>query len=217
MRGMLVKDIRFIIQQKQFFCILLVLAIILNFTADGTFVIGYLSFVSTFFVITTLGYDEHANGYAFLMTLPVMRKTYVREKYIFGLMLGCSGWAAGVIISFIYLILHGDKFSVFFFLAEAALLLPVFVLIMAVMIPFQLKFGGEKGKIAVLIFCGIVCAVSFFAASIFDGAAGVVAEKLSLLSRHNMGILVMLFLIISFIAAFISCAISCRIMCKKEF
>lgn len=33
--------------------------------------------------VGTLSYDETDNGLAFLMTLPVDRKTYVREKYLF--------------------------------------------------------------------------------------------------------------------------------------
>lgn len=215
MRGMLIKDIRLMVRQKVFFVLLLFVAVMLNFNSESTFVIGYLTFVSAFFVISTMSYDEHANGYAFLMTLPVMRKTYVRAKYVFALLLGGSGWGAGVIISYLYLTLHGDIFSRVDYFAEAALLIPVLLFILSIMIPFQLKFGVEKGRIAILIFIGIIFAGGFVA-GYFERTAGIM-ERLSLLETLGTGVLVLIFLFVSIVAVCISYVISCRIMCKREF
>lgn len=64
--------------------VLLLVAVILNYNSDGTFIIGYLTVIGSFFVLSTIGYDEHGNSFAFLMTLPVMRKTYAGEKYLIG-------------------------------------------------------------------------------------------------------------------------------------
>ena len=38
MRGLLIKDLRFMLQQKRFFAVLLLLSVVLNFGSDGTFV-----------------------------------------------------------------------------------------------------------------------------------------------------------------------------------
>lgn len=217
MRGMLVKDMRLMMRQKLFFVLLLFLAVMLSFSSDGMFVISYLTVISTFFVISTISYDEHANGFAFLMTLPVMRKTYVREKYIFGLLLGISGWGVGVLISLAYMILHGDTFFLYKFFPQAFILVPVDILISAIMIPFQFKFGVEKGRIAILIFLGIIFSIGFFLSGYFQGMAAGIMEHLNFVVTLNIGITLLLAFLVSIAVACISCVISCHIMCKKEF
>ena len=102
MRGLLIKDLRFMLQQKRFFILLLLITVVLNFSADGTFVVSYLTFFSSFFVLSTICFDEQYNGYPFLMTLPVMRKTYVIAKYVFALLFGGVAWLLAVAISFGY-------------------------------------------------------------------------------------------------------------------
>ena len=84
MRGLLVKDLRQILQQKKFLVIMLLLAFFLNMNTDGSFVFGYLTFVGAFLVLNTLSYDEYDNTLPFIFTLPVERKTYAIEKYEIG-------------------------------------------------------------------------------------------------------------------------------------
>ena len=44
MKGLLIKDLRLMLQQKRFFLILFFIAIVLNFNSDGgTFVVAYLT------------------------------------------------------------------------------------------------------------------------------------------------------------------------------
>ena len=93
MKGLLVKDIKYIKHQVNFFLLLFLIAIGVSFSSkEGSFIIGYLTFITSLFVLTTISYDEFNNGYAFLFTLPFSRKEYVIEKYIFGLMIGGMGW-----------------------------------------------------------------------------------------------------------------------------
>ena len=96
MRGLLVKDIELMKQQKQFFILVIVMGIILNLTGSGSvsFATGYFTIITAIFAITTMSYDEFDNGFVFLMTLPVSRKQYVAEKYILGI--GLTGVAWGV-------------------------------------------------------------------------------------------------------------------------
>lgn len=217
MRGMLVKDIRLMARQKLFFGLLLFIAVTLNFSSEGIFVVGYLTFVSTFFVISTISYDEHANGLAFLMTLPVIRKTYVREKYIFGLLLGGCGWGASVIISAINLICSGERFfDIINFLSEAVFLIPTYVLVLALMIPFPIKFGVEGGRIAIIIFVGIAVCIGYFFTR-YEWLADSVVMVINNWLPTDPWNLMFLFLFASIVAVCISCAMSCRIMSKKEF
>lgn len=80
---------------------------------------------SLFWMSLQWGWDEQDNGYPLLMTLPVMRKTYVIGKYIFGLLFGGGAWLIAV----------------------------------AIMLPFQFKFGSERGRIVLLLAfsAGILC------------------------------------------------------------
>ena len=78
MTGLLLKDFRLFLQQKRFFAILVFIAIIMGLNSDSTFTMAYLTFVCSFFVLSTISYDEFDNCYPFLMTLPVKRSDYVK-------------------------------------------------------------------------------------------------------------------------------------------
>ena len=70
MKGLFVKDIELMKQQKQFFILVVVMEVILNLAGSGSvsFATGYFTFVTAIFAITTISYDEFDNGLAFLMT-----------------------------------------------------------------------------------------------------------------------------------------------------
>lgn len=59
MRGLLVKDIELMKQQKQFFILVIVMGIILNLTGSGSvsFATGYFTIITAIFAITTMSYD----------------------------------------------------------------------------------------------------------------------------------------------------------------
>ena len=114
--------------------------------ASASYVVCYVGFVSSFFVLSTIGYDEYDNGNAYLFTLPFRRSTYAVEKYIFGL-------SMGILTMFIMLVIEGAYFRVQDISADWTILLVTFgsgaaclAGFLALMIPFQLKFGAEKWK-----------------------------------------------------------------------
>ena len=96
MAGLLEKDIRLLWGTKQTLVILFAIAVAVAFSGNGNFIIGYLPFVVEMIAISTIAYDEMDHGYQFLLTLPINKKTYVREKYLL-----CAGgvvaaWVIGV-------------------------------------------------------------------------------------------------------------------------
>ena len=99
MKGLFVKDIELMKQQKQFFILVVVMEVILNLAGSGSvsFATGYFTIVTAIFAITTISYDEFDNGLAFLMTLPVTRKQYVAEKYLLGAGLTAVAWGIATI------------------------------------------------------------------------------------------------------------------------
>lgn len=56
MKGLFVKDIELMKQQKQYFILVIVMGVILNLAGSGSvsFAIGYFTFVTAIFVITTI-------------------------------------------------------------------------------------------------------------------------------------------------------------------
>ena len=84
MRGMLVKDFRMLWMQKQFFAVIVVLSVFLLFSGQAaSFIIFYCMAMGMYLSLSMIAYDEYENGYAFLFTLPVSRRGYVIEKYVF--------------------------------------------------------------------------------------------------------------------------------------
>lgn len=215
MKGLLIKDLRLTLGQRRFFVLFLFIAGMLNFNSDGSFVIGYMTFVCSVYALSTISYDE--NGYPFLMTLPVLRKTYAREKYVFSLLFSSSAWVIAVVVALAFKICRKVDFLPADFFLEAAVFIPIYIVLFAVMFPFQFKFGGEKGRIAMMVACG----AGFFAVYLsMKGLqkVGIDVEKIiaSLPTLHQ-GLLELLAFVISVVALLVSAAISSRIMCKKEF
>ena len=87
MKGLIIKDFKLLMMQKSFFVTLTIVAIFFGITTDSIFVIGFLTMICSMFALSTISYDEFDNGNAFLFSLPITRKGYVIEKYIFAIML----------------------------------------------------------------------------------------------------------------------------------
>ncbi len=216
MKGLLIKDFKLIAAQKKFFLTILFIAIIMYASIQQESVLmGYLIVMFTLLAATTVSYDEFDNGYAFLFTLPVSRKMYVLEKYLFGLLTGGIGCVFSCVIVAAEKLLTGKSFPVGENLFVAGSLILVSLCMLAVKIPIQLKFGSEKGRIAnlgvmVVFFFAVVGMVRFVTAFHLE-------EKLEngILSASNAILIVFAVLYLVFFA--ISCLISIKIMEKKEF
>ena len=154
MRGLFEKDFRLLCQNRQTLVLFLMMAVFLGLTQNGTFVLGYLSFTFSILLTSTISYDEMDQGFEFLMTLPVTPKTYVKEKYGF-----CTvGVIFSVVLSgIIYLIvkgIHGEQILLGEELLTVLIFVPIVWCVIAIMVPIQLKFGAEKGRIAILMVYG---------------------------------------------------------------
>ena len=160
MAGLIEKDIRLMMQRRASLFMLLVIAIFMATSTDGTFIIGYITFLSSIFTISTLAYDEYDNGYLFLMSLPIDAKTYALSKYIFSFGCGIISWIIGVILMFAVNFTKGIPLDVANNLMEAFAIFPVLALILDFMIPITLKYGSEKGRIVLLIVAGAISATA---------------------------------------------------------
>lgn len=217
MKGLLIKDFKLVKVQKNFFLLIVAIAIgMAMFTDDSSFIIGYMSFIATLFVLSTISYDEFDNGNAFLFCLPISKKSYIIEKYGFALTLGGTSWLVATVIAITSDLMKNSVITENT-LITAIMIIPVLLIILAIMIPFQIKFGGEKGRIAIIGAIGLM----FILGIIVVKVAGVFnVDLVSLfnnLSSLNLQMLVGIATIIAAIGLYFSYKISLSIMRKKEF
>ena len=213
MKGLLIKDFKLMQMQKRFFLLILLVGVVITFSSyDVAFTTGFMAFVSSLFSISSISYDEFDNGNAFLFSLPISRRTYAVEKYIFGAILGCCAWMLAVILTTLVGFFKGIYPDTEMWLS-AAFILAIMFMILALMLPFQLKFGGERGRIAL-----IVCLVLVSVLGTLAELIGIdLATILDTMPTVHAGILAAILLIVSLLLLGLSCLISIGIVQKKEF
>ena len=211
MKGLFVKDLKLMMLQKNF--LLLILAIVIGmmiFTDDVIFPLGFLSFIVSLFTVSTISYDDFDNGNAFLFTLPITRNHYVSEKYFLGLLLGCMAWVLTTVLKYTLPITD--------LVQSSLMILPIMIVVQAIMLPFQLKFGGDKGRIAMIGAFGGLAVITLV---IVKGAEAIFnIDLVSLLDNMptvSMGVLIAIAIIIALLMLLVSMKISLSIMNKKEF
>lgn len=218
MKGLLIKDLRLMLIQKRFFLMMVIIAIGMMFSMNNSsFIFGYLTFVCSLFSISSISYDEFDNGYAFLFTLPITRKEYVLEKYVFGFIVSLISWVISIIIAFSYEIIKNNMFSYIDILESAVGLLLINFIILSLLIPMKIKYGSEKGNIAQMILFGGIFIVGFMIYKAIDFFNVDLTGFIHILESLNIWVILIMILIIVFIIIFICFQTSLKIMNKKEF
>lgn len=216
MKGLFIKDLYLLKNQKYFFFITFFMcigALFVNF--NPVFVISYSTFMISVSTLSSLSYDEFDNGYTFLFTLPVSRKNYVTEKYLFSLIIGGGTW---ITVTMIMLLVKTVKHQT----GSEELVLTVFLLLLlalmflALALPLQLKFGAEKGRIAFLTVSGVICLAIFGVVKSMRYWKVDKEMVLQLITMNSMSLIGIL-TIICILAVGISYLIAVKIMEKKQF
>lgn len=161
MKGFLVKDARLIWHNKRLFLIMLVVSLFALWkTGSYSFIIAYITMIGILLAVTTISYDEYDKSIVYLMTMPAGRAVYVAGKYI--VMFGGSliGTALGTLTCIIMYPELAMDIAV-----QAGVICAVMVPLQLVMMPLQLKFGGEKGR---MVLMGLLASVMVIAASLED-------------------------------------------------
>ncbi len=158
MKGLLMKDLLLLKNQKRSIFMILFLGIALSLSMETSAVIAYSMMMGLMLALGTFSYDEVDNGYSYLFTLPVSRRTYVREKYAFLTVWVMICSAAGILL-YALLGLSGVGKQGFSWQSALELFIPMLSMIflmMAVTVPLRIKYGSEKGRFALYIIFGIV-------------------------------------------------------------
>ena len=217
MKGLFVKDIELMKQQKQFFILVVVMGVILNLAGKSgsvSFATGYFTIVTAIFAITTISYDEFDNGLAFLMTLPVTRKQYVAEKYLLGAGLTAVAWGIATITGVICKGVAELQGCLSETIIGSLIDIPLALLMLAVSLPLVIHFGAEKGRYIAMVMWAIIFAVVYILIKTMGLSADAVDAWLNGLNRGMVLAGVVLFTVIVYMGSF---GIGVRLMEKKEF
>lgn len=200
MKGLLVKDFLLMIKSKKVILFMLFIGIIGGIN-DISFATGYILMVLAILSLSTISYDEANHGLKTLFTLPISKSDYVKEKYLFSLII--TG------IGFVFVTILGC-FSKSGFM-ETLIILST-ALLLALSLPFQLKEGNEKGRIVLFV---VVFGCTFLFAFLNQFIPKFFESIESVLNTLDPIMFSVDLLITSFILYFISMRISIRVYNKR--
>lgn len=217
MKGLLIKDLMLLKRQKTTLVLIVFFAIFLfeNNTLPSAGTVAYVTVFFTMLAISSVSYDEFDNGYAFLFTLPITVKTYVLEKYLFALSAVCGSCLLSGGFAFIRGRAHEAEFMGF--VVGFGLMM---LLLVAVMMPLQLKVGVERSRLMGIVLGGVgggagVLSMSWLRQS---GRLGDVKDTFQAMAGNlNAGVWAFLGVCLVVLAYFVSIMVSIRIMKRKDF
>lgn len=213
MKGLLVKDFKLMKVQRNFFFLLIAIFIAYAIVYDDvTFMIGFVTFGMSMFTLSTISYDEFDNGSAFLLTLPISRKSYAEEKYVLALLLSLGSWIITVLLAIVL-----TKSPASETLVPAVIIFIAVLVLQAVMLPIQIKFGGEKGRIALIAVVSLLALVCIGIGKLLEMLGVDIFTALDHLPSVSTGVLLIIAAAVVAVILLISMQISISIMNKKEF
>lgn len=201
MKGLLVKDFLLMMKSKKVILFMLFIGIIGGIN-DISFATGYILMVLAILSLSTISYDEANHGLNTLFTLPISKMDYVKEKYLFSLIITGIGFVFVTILGY---------FSKSDFM-ETLAILSTALFLLAISLPFQLKEGNEKGRIVLLV---VVFGCTFLFAFLNQFIPKFFESIESLLNTLDPTIFSVGLLITSIILYIISMMVSIRIYNKK--
>ena len=197
MKGLLVKDFLLMIKSKKVILFMLFIGIVGGIN-DISFATGYILMVLAILSLSTISYDEANHGLKTLFTLPISKSDYVKEKYLFSLIITGIGFALVAILN----CFSKSGFMETFIIVSTALFL------LAISLPFQLKEGNEKGRIVLFVVVFGCTFLFVFLNQFFSEFFETMEEALNTMDPNVFGVGL---LISSFILYFVSMMISIRV------
>ncbi len=220
MSGLIVKDINLLKSQKTTLLVMLFMIFALPVMGMGIeFTMGYTAFVFVVLITGTLSYDEFDRGMSFLMTLPVERKTYVREKYLLGIISVAFGLTLSAVVNAVmnYQELFGAGQSIAEFVGYIFGIFLAITIVWDVMLPMQIKFGAEKSRICLLFVTAVCAFVIYMGQKLIESGKANVSGLVKWLNGLSELQILSICLILAVIAFMISYRISVSIIEKKEY
>ncbi len=221
MKGLMIKDLRLLGQQKKLGIIYVVMALFLSLSMDNSFLVSYLPMIGVLLVFSTISYDEYDNGMPFLMTMPLSGKIYAVEKYLLSFIGIAVSWTVALVLQIGSMMIKKEEFDALHLIGTDAVSIVVFLLVVSLMIPIELKFGAEKGRLMIFAIFAVVAVIvmaGMKAVNFVKDRLGIDVEALAEKIKNTpMALLAVICFGITAVLLAISMAISTGIMKKKEY
>jgi len=159
MKALLIKDYYMIVKYCRLY--LLLVAVFLAVSAaspENAFFRFYPSVMLGMIPMTLMAYDEQARWDKYSAGLPITKNQRVSEKYLLGLMMLVVIVLLSVAASVIAQARSGGV-SVNATLLEAAFICSFALFVPAISLPMLFGFGVEKGRMAIFVIIGALCAL----------------------------------------------------------
>ena len=218
MKGLLIKDMSLMLGQKRFFLIVLGMGGMLMVTSeDPSSAMGYVMMLMTIFSLNTFSYDEHENGMSFLMTLPINRKLYVLEKYVFTGILACASGVLATVMTCGVSIIRNLEVNIKEILATGGVLMAMSFFIFAVTLPLMIKFGSEKGRVALFAVFAVIGVIVTLVMKGLEATGSNLSELIMFLDKMSVSTIVFAGAAVLFVMVLVSYLAAVSIISKKEY
>lgn len=218
MKGLLIKDFKLLKNQKQFFLTVSMMGIIFLVVSNNPdFVISYITIMISIFTLNTISYDQYNNGMAYLFTLPITRKEYVGEKYVFGLISTAASLAGVSAIAYAVAFAKSIEYTLEEWGATVISSFLIVIIMLAFTIPLQLKFEAEKSRMALLAVWGCLFIAIYLMVYIGRKMGIDIEAILDSIFEAKLSTTIIAIILICIASTIISYLISLKIIKKKEF
>lgn len=148
MLGLILKDLLNLKKQVGLYALIIGVFIVISISQkDGGVLGGFIIVFCGMMPITALSYDERAKWERYGLTMPVSRTDMVISKYLLGvLVMVCSTLIYATSFAFSGIDLRQNLLLHICFFSGA-------IVFLSVLLPIMFKFGVEKGRILMLVFC----------------------------------------------------------------
>ena len=167
MKGLLLKDYYMTVKYCRMLILMVLIFAAVSAVSNSIFLISYQFIIAGVLPVSLYAYDEKSGWCSYADAMPYSRAQQVSAKYISALVFICLV----MLICTVGKALTGDSFIEDFSLL--VMLCGTGLLSAAVLLPFVLKFGSEKGRWAYYAVIIIACVI---AAAVFDTGSAVALE-----------------------------------------
>ncbi|MCQ2540575.1 MAG: ABC-2 transporter permease, partial [Acetatifactor sp.] len=139
------------------------------------------------------------------------------SKYVFGGVLGSFAWVLAVVLYFAANVVQGLEWSTGDIAPVVLVPVTIFAVLLSVLVPVELKFGSEKGRIVLMLIFGVAALAALLGgkalAALNLDTTALVARLDAIPDAAIYGVVIGI--IVSFVA--VSILISVKVMENKEF
>lgn len=145
MKGLFKKDLLSLKSQIKYIVMIVVICLIMAYANSGfAYISSYLTFMGTGLVFNSFSYDMYHNEMTYLFALPISKKEYCIEKYIYAFTITFISWLIA------FLITSATHINLETVIVQLAMLFSGFIYLF-ITIPVVIRYGREKATIIVLM------------------------------------------------------------------